>query len=1193
MKKSIPIVIAGIIVFLFLFPAAVEGGADGEVFVINASSEEMGFPAECEQVWVAGLRGEGYSVDNYKGKAYVYGKLGRMSSMRLEDGGSSGGKMAIAAVDGGMKVDTEGGSFIFRYGEVLVGAGDVYISLQSGEGQPEVLLDGNALVVVKVGDALFEICKSGMARVSGVKKAEAKGASVRGSLRAMAFDYSGVEAKQSLKDRYGIIGNANGEDIKFGQDWLWVKAGENSGAAVLPGWGSKCRMKGNELEIEGTVYIKAVGGRGDVFAARCASHPAICVKGEGVKFVGRLEAGGRVASVEIIDRNENGRPDFDEDLWLWDSGANGSVELAIAMSKPKDEGIGMHAAVFKVGGKDLDEIVLDESGGVAGDKYKKALTSMITHEKVLNDSKAEVSDAERKFIKPAVVLEDWNDDGTPLNGSLLFGGFLSSDRFGKDSDSYSYAWDFNADGIADAYQVSVTYYQFNFMQEWVSLFNVGLDVLTGNAGLSKHGGYRLQSVASQFNKTCWPGLFYKGAAQGFEEHFFIDLDSRDYPEIFSNGANFFYYANGGGNINRLTMGRLHGYGALRAWEIELDPEPSEESINWHVKTWEDPWGHKLKLNTISVPEEWDGSRLGPSGFLRGWYAMANQEHKCSNLKAVFSPPGSQSGSSEGLYTGVLTTQERIEVDSDGGSFMLYYSPLMGGLHLLGADYGTYAIPTKTVDFWMDMHRFYHREAHKGDYRFQLWPQLGFHGREGKRLEGPVFLDYSASEKNGYFDTYLYDQDNDGYFDRTCRYDVEDEVITLSNGDYIAAWPEKLDFEEIRYLPENYDRISELYQRGFHKPPMVVNTLIGSAGVPAKIETNPFFKEVRPEFFVSLDEEWFCDVALDKAFAVEGGYDWRDFCASGLSRVGTMFVKNNLRQTVIEEWDDESLNGSDVIFIASLGRTPSREDLGRLVDWVEGGGVLILACPDDALQRVRFDAIGKVLGYRISDKRLEKLNPIHRWACMGAIGAPTSKAALHTEPGPWNDVKYFSEPMGLGLLDGFKYLSFAGYVLEDLGGGFEPMIEYEDDVIVSAADKGEGKILICTAEWWTNRYIWHHQYHQNNTQNDLLVERVIDYLSEGLDKPCVEDIEIEPYKTAFTVKGGGGKVRFARRYEPREHELADIAGTDVITMGVKADPTKVEVNGDEVELRRFSVLHEVVVGEGESRVEMHYEDIDKN
>src|SRR5690606_14425881 len=159
-----------------------------------------------------------------------------------------------------------------------------------------------------------------------------------------------------------------------------------------------------------------------------------------------------------------------------------------------------------------------------------------------------------------------------------------------------------------------------------------------------------------------------------------------------------------------------------------------------------------------------------------------------------------SGASEGMYGGALSTSERIEYDPTGASFTLYYSPLMGGLHLKGAKVGSYAIPSGTPDFWLDINRYYHREAHTGTERFVgTEPSVGWlRGSESRRMEGPVFLSYHDRGGSGYFDTYLYDLDNDGVYERRLAYDAATSVVTLNDERFLTAWAQAMAFGEVKY-----------------------------------------------------------------------------------------------------------------------------------------------------------------------------------------------------------------------------------------------------------------------------------------------------------------------------------------------------------------------------------------------------------
>ncbi len=1036
---------------------------------------------------------------------------------------------------------------------------------------------------------IFEIYRSGIVKVKNCNK-----------LKYRYVTESGNLITQCRRADWGIVKKADGGDVSAGLDYLCIEEPVGKAyLALVPAGDTKlsAKYKGNEIDVKGDApefYIMPVSDKRDCFFVPIKVKPSILFFPEGDAFSASFETDGASGKMKVFDRNGNDMPDAREDMWAYDGEGNGRYEIIYSFGSYGDEADDIQCAVYQTDQANLGELVLDETGGAQTDRYRDALNFIITENHVMKED-VTANEQKKDTVSPAAIVRDFNGDGAFFEGSLLEGGFTGCDKIGKNANDLSVGWDLDGDKMADVFENSVRHYILNYLKEWPWLFGLDINLQQGKVSRWRIGGYQMQSKASMFSKSCLSGKFYKGASQGFEEHFFIDLDSSHFPDIFENGANFFYYTNGGGNVNRMTMGRLHGYGGLRAWEIELDPDPANrEIVDYRVIEWPDAWGNTLKLNTISGPDVWDGSYAEPDVFLRGWYAMAQGKYKTKGLRAAFLPPGSQSGSSEGMYAGALTSSERIEIDRDGGTYILYFSKLMGELHLKGADFGTHAIPTQTPDFWLDINRYYHREAHIGDYKEAgILPDVKFASPEAKRMEGPVFLDFSDLDGDQYFDTYLYDMDNDGFYDRTLRHNARENIITLKNDSFITAWPEKIEFEEVLYLPENYDRVSELYKKGFHSSPMVVSSLIGSAGIPTLIESEPFFKETKPNFFVSLPQNWHCTVAADTAHTRRGLYNWRDFKPTGLSRLGTMFVKAGLKQTNLKGgWSEEALADTDVLIVADLSVMPRPDEIETLRRYVENGGKVVLACNEDPAVRIRFDALGEKLGYSLSEDRLNKRTAIYRYASLGPVHGKNTRSSEHRMPAPWNEIHHFDSPAMPELLDGFDYLSFAAYPLENLSPDFEPLLTYGGDVIMARAKMGRGVVIVSGADWFTNRYIWHHEFFENGAQNDILLERVVMSLCADLPIPEISAVNVQPGNTSFVVTGKGGKVRFKKRYDAWEKGLGYAAvEEEKYSIKERRRPGKVFVNGRQSERTTFSVLNEIEVPAGRNKIEIVYEKVE--
>jgi hypothetical protein len=1142
--------------------------AGAEFYFLNPTSEESAIPARIEASSL-GLQDGSYVAEGIKGvvdvaggQAMISAALAPMTSAKFAPGGAA----APMAIKEGDPIEIKTSACIYRIGtgHLEASSGPKSSRLALGKGfQPAVLQRGAGVVVVgsseKGSSQRIEIFVSGLVRLSG--------------FRGLSFDApDGTRPVQSRKMELGVTKPAGGQALVFPEDWVRFEDGAKSlGLGIFPAYGSTVKAKDANVSVEGgEVWMAPAANDTEARRMRVRTQPPLALVRTGTDtFAGRLEAGGKSACLAITDRNKNGLPDTAGDLWLWSANPQAQPGMAFAFSQSPESGSGTRLAIFKTGGVDLAATLLDEDP--------------VAHRE---------APAGQKLLKPELLLEDWNGDGLFLNGGVVFGGFPGNDRISKDGVEWAQCWDLNGDRFADVFEYSPGHYIFNFKQEIPSLIGLDLDPLTGGAAVRITKGYGMQEHASMFSKSCDPaGRLFKGAVQAFEEHFFADIKPGENPAMWKNGAAFFYYLIGGGDVNRLTMGRLDGSKTLRDWDIELDPvpDPADTAAQWNVTALRDPRGRELKLHTISVPPGWKGGKLDAKGYFQGWYDMVGGKYKTRALYACFAPPGTVSPSSEGMYGGALTTQERMEVDEHGGTFTLYYSPLMGGLHLKGADFGTYAIPAGTPDFFLDLNRYYHREAHTGEERFVgTQPATRWRQREAKRLEGPVFLSYSDADGDGFFDRYIYDIDNDGIYERSLTYRASSSILTLADRTFCAAWPQAVDFEEVKFLPENYDRVSDLYRKGTGQPPLVASTQLGSSGIPVNLLTQPVFRESTPSFFATFGPEWRTVVAAD-GYHGSGRDPWKDFGPSGLSRIGTMFVQRGMvQETLGAPWTDESLSGVDVLVLSSPGLTPSSEEIAALKRWIERGGICILSVACDEPSRIRFAAIGRELGFEPTVELLDKRAPIYMWKGLGGIGSHAKASELRT-PAPWNRIEKFAAPPAAGLLDGFGYLSFAGYPLARMDSPLKPLLEYEGMPLMALGGIGKGRLLVSGVDLWTNRFIWHHEFFEGGTQNDRLVERLVGFAATPDSILEVKKIECAPEKIRIELSGKGGPLRFSRRYEPWSTDLAKIGNrADVAKKRLR--PAGATVNGQPAELREDGVLMRVSVPAGPATLEVTFAEI---
>lgn len=1019
-------------------------------------------------------------------------------------------------------------------------------------GEPRVVFHGAHLAVIELGigvDAVrLDIYASGVARVSNVKRLD-------------LGVPKGVSAVESRRDNFGIAGTPAGKPLQFPEDWWRISDPGTLGVVVLPAPGATLLGEASAVSCRsGDIYLAPATSDAEARSLRFATHEPLVLSPRQNAFVGEALIGKSRVAVEALDRNADGKPDFTHDLWAFGGIDKGARRVLVAFSSDPQ----LHASFYAAAAKTLAESQVAET---------------------LTDGAAPAG-----ALKPLLVIDDFNGNKRLFHGSLLVGGYLGGDRMANKPNDWVTNWDLNGDDDADVFEAGAGYL-FDFLGQLTSIHGVNIDPVGASISMRKQAGYEMQFAGSMFKKSDDAGRTYQGARLPFEEHFFISAKPGDFPKVFPNGATLFYYTVDG-HVGRMTMGRFGGNDPVRSWAIEMKPRYAvDASESWNVLQWQDASGHALKLLSPSLPREWNGDPVGPDAFLRGWSDVVTHAEKLEGLQVCFAPPGSPNGASEGMYGGALSSAERIEYDPSGASFTLYYSPLMGGLHLKNAKVGSYAIPSGTPDFWLDVNRYYHREAHQGADRFVgTEPSIRWmRGQEIKRLEGPVFLSYHARSNANYFDTYLYDLDNDGVYERRLAFEPKSSVLTLSDDRFVTAWAEPIRFDEVKYLPENYDKVGELYRRGFRQAPLVAKAQIGSGGIPVITESEPVFRERQPGFFVSLDKSWQTRVSVDRVHSIPGA-SWRDFGVNGLSRIGTMFVSEGLVQDELTvPWSEQSLANVDVLIVASLARVPDDTELAALRAWIERGGRVILACPEDAAQRIRFNAIGQQLGFALSETLLDRRTAPYRIASLGPINDPKNRAAPERRPGPWNAVEHYADPQSLGLLKDLRAISFVGYAIEKLDAPLKPLLACDGQTIIASGTLGRGTVVISGVNLWTNKYIWHHEFYENGTQNAELVQRLVGAVTWDLPLAAVRSIDVTPARNTLHLTGRGGLVRYSRRYEPRASGLAHIESfnSNNIPVAEPTEPAQVLVNGKPVEVREVGVLSEVSVPAGDVTIEITY------
>jgi hypothetical protein len=1100
-----------------------------ELWVVNAGSEVPLVPA----VWEAAgkppngpVAAEGAAAaDAWDGRLYILGPFRPLQAakVRLAAGGKAN-PMWVLDDAKGIHIRTDRGTWQFlQSGEVQFHSdeGDALALRPNAVGKPRIVYAGASLV------ALRSEAKAVDYRVylSGVLEVSASGVELSWS--------PATPCEISLASNLGFALADRGGKLEGPMDWLRI----GRRPALHIGWaGGTATADPGMIKLTGTLRI--VPGVSDTWASVHAQAALADLVVLDKNLAGSYPGlGGTVAAQ---DRDKDGAPDFDSDLWLFDKGGDGKLELVFSCLPSKDDG-GKRPAnilIYQPKGKRLDELKLEVSKEVS-DKY--AATPFAS----------EVAPGPQAAgLSPTLVLNDWNGDGRFFIGSLLYGGYVQQDRVLYGQGGEVRAFDLDGDGDIDIADWG-TSTQLDLEDNFIGMMHVELDPAAGKAGIvaftPRHSVVMADISVSWYNKTYIGGKFYEGARLGFEEHQSICIPPCD---RMPDGA-MFHFKTSDDNIDRMTMGRFTRSDGL-AWNVELDPiEADREHPDRYkcIAHYADPWGHEFKARTIVYPPKWDGKRLTwekrpehanaweiyPNA---PWYRTTTGKYfPLRGVHAAFTPEGSSYGSNEGMYGGALSHLERVEDDVDGADFTLYYSSLLGGLHLKGADYGHTATPVGYPGHPFLRKEWYHypNAFVKPDARGQGLRSV--FQPEGKRLEGPLFLHYVDRDKDGYFDTYVYDADNDGLIDKTLWYDAKAKHVAMQQGGRLAVWPYHAEFTDVAYQFINYEKIRQLWRRGMREEAMIERFNLASSGVP--IERQRYREEKgtplelettrrwRPDFFAVFGPEWLPKIAVFEEAESPGRFGWTDFKPTGFTRLGTVASLEGLvQQTIRGEISEEALRGVSIFLIGHLSHVVSERELAALLEWVEAGGTLVLHyTSEEAIDRLYLNALGERLGFQLGDLIVNRTVV----SKLGTLGSFTDLDAPYVEERivtPDNRIEHYKDLAGRGFLDGLSYLSFVGSPLK-VSRPMEPVFTWKGQTMMARAKFGKGIVVVIGMNALSDAHTKHNELPEPGTQNDLLLQRMAAHLADRAPRLIIEACRREGNRATIAVKGRGGQVSFPR------------------------------------------------------------------
>jgi len=1104
--------------------------ARGETWVaVNTSSQSNALPAAAPAEAVPKLAKlkavtdgkKVYPVDVVNGEVFIACRVEPMAAVRLslsnatpEGPRLTRGKLGpVLSWPGGPKlVVRDSGVWLDR--ACVPAQNGPWNIKRVGRGVVELVSDDKKLLCFSSGSVRVQTGKSSLAA-------------------AKAIDEDlGVWPPQVRKLREFLVSRAlTAGDILSGPlEWAYL----GPDAVLVPAAGSKWTAGKRELSpasAEDKLYIVPCDKEEKaLLAAASASMPLIGKKTEaGWEFV----RDGYTATV--LTRGDGDLPDLVDDIWLWTD----------------RRGNGAGAWVFTPADNERVKWPTLESFRLSGLKAGQAvrLASVSGPIEVRLPGKPDAAPA--KAVEPAMTLQDWSKRGIFLQGDLLTGGPLfsgSAGRFG--------ALDLDGDGDADVYtsglggftpaEVTVGGFKFDMQDDMPGFYTIAAGP-PGELRMATTGGYtgEIGPYTWMFSKSLLRGRLYRGAARGFEEHILYRIRSTDEGPV--GGPAAFFFKTTTDNIDRLTMGAFgEGDDAFMDWNIELDPleDGRHQPPSYRICTYADPYGNRISFTSCVYPQKWDGKKLGfKNQGHRGpdftpfaaWYRVAKEKlFKLTGLHMAILPEGTFYRCSEGMYGGSLTTGMRIERDSDGATFVVYYSDLMGGLHLKGADYGCqgFAQGHKLIPL-NQREALYHREAIDMPKRFIGGRLVG--EVEGARLEGPMFLAYFDSDKDGYIDTYLYDADNNGVVDRALFYNAATCTVLMRQGSLAAAWPFRDRRIEVDYLPGNYNKIEELFLKGAAVAPLVIRTTLADSGMPIERSVTsrafPAVTEKRPPFYVIAGESWQTRIGIDLAHGGPSKSGWRDFSDVGFSGLALHAAAAGLTPVeVTKKLSNRTLAQLDILVMQHPTLPLDDAETLALLRWVRGGGsLLIVPAGDDEPTRIALGGFTKTLGVDLETTRIRARSSIYKYGIQGDWNSQAASLEEIRCPSPAQVISHYqaSDPK---LLEGFKFLTCVGYPLK-LGKGWTTLLRYDGQPVIAEASLGKGKILISGMNIFCNRYVNHIQSVEPQAANTWLLARLVRRCVANHQVLVFESVAASRTGKAFTIRGKGGTVKMPRTFAP--------------------------------------------------------------
>lgn len=719
------------------------------------------------------------------------------------------------------------------------------------------------------------------------------------------------------------------------------------------------RTKAGQVSLLCGAVENPVQGR-----TRIAQSEAPLILLDGMAF-SDFDGNNLLDTVRADDRNGNG-PDFAADTWYWDMDSDGSIQSFYSFADTNKDGkaedllmFGDYDDTHQDGVVDLagregkyplvtwhdrtrDGIFFNNSffrgGGTQGDGVEVQMyTSLYTAFRVHR-----ASYSEKRSCDELDAQMEWGFEMLDLDGD---GDWDIGSRFGFRDKTPSYHKVFDlafdlGDGNADAGAVVDPATGYYFYRHFPN-YHVSTDYpfwYTGEQELERcKDGWVPQKLDCpqgdlDLDNNGIPEIHYMGqcAIVSNELHYTvsrmaIDLDKSNNPQVKTPGLMTFVYHGGGRSYDVCVL--------PKNFTIEDNFERLPVYPYEKASVFQDPHGNELRVLAKYIPEGWKGKQLTVfdekgrhRDWVKAWYWDMKQNWDrivCLWRDADSNPESSQGWQPQGCL--------RYDCSLGGRpyTFGFYHDPVTGCLHFQGSDFGTRR--TRVNKDFMKLYDLCWWEGF--DNSWSCLPR----DCDLTRGYSPSFEVYFDQDRDGFFDTYLQDAENDGRYEKRLWYDRSKKEMTACLGDRFWTSPCELPAPKTSLDLEDYKAMCDLFTQAkssFSK--RLLDTIKGGEkGLQA------------PEGMSFRSAEGAQPVILFDIAHLQKD-PLADHFPEGYSRLGTAFSRYRVHVRALDKpFSGQSLAGANLLVICGMDfeRLPSDEEIQAFDVFLRAGGMAVVNYPE--------------------------------------------------------------------------------------------------------------------------------------------------------------------------------------------------------------------------------------------------------